>query len=107
DSAAALRPWLARVARNLASNFRRGESRRRARELPRPEDEEELDPARLVAAVDAQRALSEALLRLDEPLRSAGVLRYFRSLDSAAIPRLQGVPARTGRSPLQPPPPLL
>src|SRR6185503_15504395 len=35
--------------------------------------------------------------RLEEPLRTAVVLRYLRGLDSRAIGRLQGVPAGTVR----------
>jgi RNA polymerase sigma factor (sigma-70 family) len=77
-----VRPWLARVARNLASRFRRGEARRTEREAQAPECGPALDPGSVVEEVEAQRVLAEAVLRLEEPLRTAVVLRYVRGLDS-------------------------
>ncbi|HVS08988.1 MAG TPA: sigma-70 family RNA polymerase sigma factor, partial [Planctomycetota bacterium] len=92
-----LRPWLARVVRNLASNRRRAEGRRTEHELdarlpsaPQPAEE-------IVGELEAQRALVEALLQLEEPLRSTLVLRYYRGLDASQIARRQGVPAGTVR----------
>jgi RNA polymerase sigma-70 factor (ECF subfamily) len=92
-----VRPWLARVVRNLASNRRRAELRRveheqaaRRPDAPRPAGE-------IVAELEAQRVLVEALLQLEEPLRETLVLRYYRGLDSTRIARLQGVPAGTVR----------
>jgi RNA polymerase sigma factor (sigma-70 family) len=92
-----LRPWLSRVVRNLASNRRRAEGRRTEHELdarlpsaPRPAEE-------IVGELEAQRALVEALLQLEEPLRSTLVLRYYRGLDASQIARRQGVPAGTVR----------
>jgi RNA polymerase sigma factor (sigma-70 family) len=96
-SAGSPRPWLARIARNLSSNFRRGEARRHEHESgARPRDTE-LDPSAVAEEVEAQRVLAGAVLRLDEPLRTAVVLRYLRGLDSGAIAREQGVPAGTVR----------
>jgi RNA polymerase sigma factor (sigma-70 family) len=99
------RPWLARIARNLASNFRRGEARRAEREARAPERGpelgHELDPGAVVEEVEAQRVLAEAVLRLEEPLRTAVVLRHVRGLDSREIGRLQGIPAATVRGRLK------
>lgn len=100
------RPWLARIARNLASNFRRGEARRTEREARAPEhgperDRPALDPASVVEEVEAQRVLAEAVVRLEEPLRTAVVLRHLRGLDSHEIGRLQGIPAATVRGHLK------
>jgi RNA polymerase sigma factor (sigma-70 family) len=92
-----LRPWLARVVRNLASNRRRAEGRRTEHELdarlpsaPQPAEE-------IVVELEAQRALVEVLLALEEPLRSTVVLRYFRGFDASQIAKQQGVPAGTVR----------
>lgn len=97
-----LRPWLARVARNLAANLRRGEARRaqhegRAASAAPAESARADDPRSLAEEVEAQRLLAEAVLRLEEPLRSTVVLRYFRGLDSSAIGRLQGASSGTVR----------
>lgn len=91
------RPWLARIARNLAANFRRSEARRKQHEAEVPPAEPALDPGSLTGEVEAQRVLVEAVLRLEEPLRSTVVLRYLRGLDSRAIGRLQDVPEGTVR----------
>ena len=45
-----------------------------------------------------QRALVDAVLALDEPYRSAVLLRYFEGLEPAEIARRRGVPAGTVRS---------
>src|SRR5262245_64613195 len=50
-AAGELRPWLARVARNLASNFRRGEARRAERDDREREAGGELDPRALAEEV--------------------------------------------------------
>ncbi len=95
--AGALRPWLARIARNLASNLARGRSRRASHEAGASAPGAELDPLLVAEAVEGQRVLAEAVLALEEPLRTTVVLRYSRGLDSGAIARLQGVPAGTVR----------
>lgn len=90
------RPWLARVARRLAANFRRGEARRRTHEAAAPAAEP-VDPRTAAEVLDTQRVLVEAVLRLPEPLRTTVVLRYVQGLDSQAIGRRQGTPAGTVR----------
>ncbi len=93
----AARPWLARVARRLASNFRRDAARRRAHEAAAPSAEPALDPHAAAEVLDLQRVLAEAVLRLPEPLCTTVVLRYVHGLDSQAIARREGVPAGTVR----------
>lgn len=90
------RPWLARVARRLAANFRRGEARRRTHETAASAIES-ADPRSAAEVLDMQRVLVEAVLRLSEPLRTTVTLRYVQGLDSPAIGRRQGVPAGTVR----------
>jgi len=91
------RPWLARVARRLASNFRRSRARRTAHEEGAVRAERLLDPSATTEALEIQRILAEAVLRLEEPLRSTVVLRYLRELDSNQIGELQGTPPGTVR----------
>jgi RNA polymerase sigma-70 factor (ECF subfamily) len=93
----AARPWLARVARRLAANFRRGAARRRAHEAAAPGAESMLDPLAAAELLDLQRVLAEAVLRLPEPLRTTVVLRYVHGLDSQAIAQREGAPAGTVR----------
>lgn len=99
------RPWLARIARNLAANFRRGEGRRDQHERraaaegagARDEAVSGADPLQLASEVELQRLLAEAVLRLGEPERSMVVLRHLRGLDSRAIGARLGLPAGTVR----------
>src|SRR5262245_34481767 len=58
-----LRPWLTRVARNLASRFRRSEARRRMREAGTRPSMPERDAGALTGEVEVQRLLADAVLR--------------------------------------------
>ncbi|MCC7014820.1 MAG: sigma-70 family RNA polymerase sigma factor [Planctomycetes bacterium] len=83
--AAELRAWLSVVARNVARRARRSEELRAAHE-PRGAREERVDgPDELAARVELQRKLAEALLALEEPYRSALVLRYFDGLSTIEV----------------------
>lgn len=90
-SPARLRRWLGGVTRHLASRARRREGERANREAraARPEalDEDEAPSDRL----RLHRRLVEAVLALDEPHRSAVVLRFFDDLTPREIARRQGV----------------
>ncbi len=93
-----LRGWLARVVRNRAIDTARSERRRQAREqsslpsrLPRtPEETEE--------QLQVQRRVFEAVAALDEPYRTAILLRYYHDLGPAAIAVQLGVPISTVKS---------
>jgi RNA polymerase sigma-70 factor (ECF subfamily) len=92
-----LRPWLARVLRNFRSQIARGEGRRRLREEAAARFDAE-DPEELQRQVALHRELSGAALELDEPYRTAVVLRYFRELPRREIARQSGVPVKTVNS---------
>ncbi len=100
-SAAEPRPWLARVARNLARNTRRERTRRQAREEFVAEERAHPGPDALAQQAEAQRLLADAVTRLAEPLRAVVVLRYFQGLDSSAAAARLGLPASTVRTRLQ------
>jgi RNA polymerase sigma-70 factor (ECF subfamily) len=85
-----LRPWLAAVVGNLARRAR-GRAAARAAVEERGARAEATEPAdELVARMELQRALAEAVLALDEPYRSAVLLRHVENLDARESARRQG-----------------
>lgn len=93
--------WLAGVVRHLARRSRRGAGHRAAREAACAREERAPAAAELVAEADLQRRVLAAVMRLDEPGRSAVLLRYFRGASVEEIARVQGVPWATARTRLQ------
>src|SRR5262245_6914276 len=92
--------WIGAVVRNAALKLRRGESRRVAREtvvasgpeasaLWRPEEQAVL------------REVVDAVLSLDEPVRSAVLMRFYEDLPPREIAARQGSPVSTVNSRLQ------
>jgi RNA polymerase sigma-70 factor (ECF subfamily) len=93
----ATRAWLGGVVKNLFRMRARSATRRRAREsTPRPAASS--DPADVLAQVEVQRRLIDAVLELSEPYRSTIVYRYFHDLSPADIAGLVGVPPATVRT---------
>ncbi|MEJ7603227.1 MAG: sigma-70 family RNA polymerase sigma factor [Kofleriaceae bacterium] len=83
-----LRPWLGRVALNLARMSGRSQARRTRREevfhapanlVPTPEE--------LIRRVELQRLVAGEVLALREPYRSTVLLHYFEELSCAEIAR--------------------
>lgn len=93
--------WLAGVVRNLFLRGRRAQARRLRREARAAHAEGVAGAADSAARLETQRLLVEAVRALDEPYRSAIVLRYFDGLDAAAIAARLGVPVRTVRTRLR------
>lgn len=92
-----LRPWLAAVVGNLARRARGREALRSAVE-ERGARAEATEPADdLVARMELQRALAEAVLALDEPYRSAVLLRHVENLGAREIARRQGCTSEVAR----------
>jgi len=94
-----LRPWLATILRNLASNHRRDEQRRRSRE-------QEHNVSR--AAVGGEptepetlRAVTEALWQLPEPYQRTLTLRYFAGRTPTEIAQQTRSPLPTVKSRLR------
>ncbi len=73
------RPWLAGVLRNVARLRARAGARRVAREAKQGRDDASAADE-VVARVEAQRRLAEAVLALDEPWRTTVALRFFEGL---------------------------
>jgi RNA polymerase sigma factor (sigma-70 family) len=94
-----LRPWLARVVRNLSRTRRRGEARRDEREAAYEDTSDRVvaTPAELVERVELQRVVAGEVLALAEPFRSTILLHFFEGLSSAQIARRLGIPNGTVR----------
>ncbi len=84
-----LRRWLGTVMRHLAIDRVRSSERRTRREaaVARPERTDD----DVVARGELHRELATAVLALEEPLRSAILLRYLDGHSTAEVARLQGV----------------
>jgi RNA polymerase sigma-70 factor (ECF subfamily) len=95
------RPWLRRVAQNLASRWR---ARRRWRanwERGAAKPDREPSSVELVARVEAQRAVADAVLKLAEADREVVLLRFFDDLAPAAIAARLKLPVETVRTRLK------
>ena len=79
------RPWRAGVLRRLAFTRWRSATRRKRRELASDPRAGDPSPHELLEQVEVHRALTEAVIALDELYRAEIILRYFRALSSAEI----------------------
>jgi RNA polymerase sigma factor (sigma-70 family) len=92
------RGWLARVVRNAAFQSHRAAARRVRHESAAPSHEPEPSPADTVARAEAHRRVVDAVMALEEPYRTAVLLRFFEGLESADVARRTGVPVETART---------
>ena len=95
---ASVRGWLAAVLRNLVRTRLRSESRRAAREAAAARPDEVPSAAEVTSRLEIQRKLVDAVSALEEPFRTAVVLRFFDDLRPVEIARRTGVPAKTVHS---------
>lgn len=84
-----LRNWLATVARNFARRGARAQERRVRRESAAARPEAHVDD--VVARGELQQRLASAVMSLDEPERSAVLLRYLDGLSAIEVAERQGV----------------
>ncbi len=96
-----VRGWLRVVLTNLVRSKARGESRREARERDRA-----VDPAGALLSTNPNdeatlRFVTEAVLALEEPLRSTVLQHYFQGLTAAEIATRDHLPVSTVKSRLQ------
>lgn len=95
-----LRPWLLRVARNLAvDSLRRSERRRKNESHAAREDSEERDENE--AALEAATAVGAALGQLQDPYRTVVVLHFYDELSLDEISRRLQRPLETTRTQLK------
>ncbi len=95
---ASRRGWLSRVVRNAASESRRRAIRRERWESMTPSRSSEPSPEEVVAKAEAHRRVVDAVMSLEEPYRSAVLLRFFEGLESDDVARRTGVPIETART---------
>ncbi len=95
---APLRRWLAGVMRNVARQRWRGEARLVARERAVARDEGVPSNEGMLERLDAHQSVVSAVRSLDEPYRSAILMRYFEGLRPREIARRTGTPVRTVHS---------
>jgi len=89
------RAWLGGVLRHLALRSRRAAGRRARHEAAGARPEAVAPADLLVARAALHRDLAVAVMELDEPYRTAVLLRYLEGLPPRAIARRLGVPVRT------------
>lgn len=95
--------WLGTVAKRLALRRKRGEERRHAREERAAASERGVDAAvrgleRGLEREEALRSVTQALLALDEPFKSALLLRYYEDRTPSEIAAELGLPLATVKS---------
>ncbi|MCA8967521.1 MAG: RNA polymerase sigma factor, partial [Planctomycetes bacterium] len=93
--------WLAGTVRNLAKMLRRSQARQRRREQAAARVHEAADPAVIAMQAEVLRDTAAAVQSLEEPFRTAIVLRYWQGLSPAQIAARLAVPLDTVRSRLQ------
>lgn len=93
-----VRQWLAAVARNFARQSRRGDTRRGERERTVARDEALPSTADLLERASMQRKVVDAVMGLEEPYRTAILLRFFESLPPRVIAERLDVPVETVRT---------
>ena len=97
DADQPLKPWLARVVKNLVHTRRRSHARRTQREASVVDERVTRTPAELIERVELQRAVADEVLALAEPYRSTVLLHFVDGHSSAEISRRLGIPDGTVR----------
>ncbi|HEU4394564.1 MAG TPA: sigma-70 family RNA polymerase sigma factor, partial [Planctomycetota bacterium] len=95
------RAWLGTVLRNAAVNLRLAERRRTAHESSVTLSGDGLAPAELLERAEIVERVARAVRTLEEPYRTAILLRYFEDLAPPAIAARLGVPLETVRTRLR------
>ena len=93
-----LRAWLAGAVRRIARSTGRDELRRAAREERAARPEAQPSAADATSRIEILRRLLDAGEALDEPYRTAIVLRFFDELPPRAIAKKLGLPVNTVRT---------
>ncbi|MDJ0974213.1 MAG: sigma-70 family RNA polymerase sigma factor [Planctomycetota bacterium] len=93
-----LAAWLSGVTRNVVRNRRRGESRRRKRETDAARPEATPSAAESVVRAAEQSRLLEHVVNLEEPYRTAVVLRFVEGLPPRVMATRLGQPVETVRT---------
>ena len=92
-----VRGWLRTVMKNVVRQEHRSKSRRQDRErfVATKENSTEDSTAEMLARVSVQQELTHFVMQLDEPYRTAILLRFFEELTPTAIAHREGLPLST------------
>lgn len=93
--------WLMGVTHRLALLHRGRDARRRRREEQAARSESTASAADVAATAEVARRVTAAVHALDEPFRTAIVLRFWQGLPPREIAKRTGVPTNTVRSRIQ------
>ncbi|MFT7669984.1 MAG: RNA polymerase sigma-70 factor (ECF subfamily), partial [Planctomycetota bacterium] len=91
------RAWIGGVARNLSARRAQRDARRREIEAVVAKSEATIEENHLSDRMHVQRQLAGAVLELDEPFRSALVMRYLDDLDYEQLAERQGISIANAR----------
>jgi RNA polymerase sigma factor (sigma-70 family) len=91
DGEHGLRAWLSTVVRNLARKEVRSKRRRVRRETDSARPESQADDSGVVERGALHSQLSTHVMQLEEPLRSAVLMRYLDELPATEVARQQGI----------------
>lgn len=93
-----LRSWLSRVIRNFARILHRSENRRMERERVASRPPPFATPEEIAEREEARRRLVDAVLSLEEPYRTAILLRFYEDLSPREAAEHLDVPLETFRT---------
>jgi RNA polymerase sigma-70 factor (ECF subfamily) len=96
-----LRAWFGTVLRNTAWNMRRSDRRRRAYEAAATSAHAIAPPPDLVAEAELHERVVRLVLDLEEPYRTAMLVRWFEDLPPAAMAGRLAIPVETVRTRLR------
>lgn len=96
--ASSMRGWLATAVRNFARQHYRADRRRVAREVAAPTPSPVEAAADFLAREALRRRVVDAVLALEEPNRTAVLLRHLDELPIREVARRLGVPPETART---------
>jgi RNA polymerase sigma-70 factor (ECF subfamily) len=96
-----VRPWLARIARNLVRDRSRDARRREAREQTAARAEALPSTFDVLAREAERQRVVAAVLALPDPYRSVVLARYWEDVPAARLAARLGVPDATVRSQLR------
>lgn len=94
---APFRPWLYKIATNLAINHLKGRKPSIVLEEYVPSPPNEYSPERQVEAAETQRLVSQAIAQLPEHYRSVVLLRHVEELSYEEIARTLDLPLGTAK----------
>lgn len=93
--------WFSKVVRNFSRLLYRGEQRRRTREEKAASHDLSPSPEEISEKLETRRQLIDAVQDLEEPYRTAIVLRYYEDHPPREIAKRLGVPTETVRTRLK------